>query len=340
MNALGQCLRERSAQRGLSISELARRAGKSRQTLLSIGTDSGRLPAIETLVNIALALDVHPLRLMQLVFEDLPLPNKQAQSFKKRGDKSLFVADVTIPDGHLVMVGSSFTKTWAVQNMGTVPWVDRSLDCVDEELVVTSKTGEQLVIAQRLQPAVKRIAVPYTAPGGIVEMSVAFKAPPFPGTCVSYWKSHFADGSPCFPTSVGLSCCVHVISARSTGVGGEGRLRAEARSLGRKHGLQSVQRSRQRGWPHSAQALHQAHAVQRAYLVQHNQALLALKSHRNAKPRWPKTRGHGRHGHRAQVCVHVVWRDHQTRAGLLNLAAHRRVQLRQPDVTPLHHQTS
>ena len=115
------------------------------------------------------------------------------------------------------MAGRLLTKTWAVQNMGTVSWEGRSLVCVDEELVVTSLAGEHLVIAQRLQPAVKRIAVPYTAPGGIVEMSVVFKAPPSPGTCVSYWKSYFADGSPCFPASVGLSCCVRVMSARSTG---------------------------------------------------------------------------------------------------------------------------
>ena len=122
MNAFSRYLRERCAQHGLSSSELARRAGKSRQTLLSISTAGGRLPAIETLVDPALVLQVHPLRLMQLVFEDMPLLARQSKAFKQRGDKSAFVADVTIPDGRLVMTGSSFTKTWAVQNMGTVPW--------------------------------------------------------------------------------------------------------------------------------------------------------------------------------------------------------------------------
>ncbi len=219
MNALGQYMRERCAQRGLTSSELARRAGKSRQTLLSISTAGGRLPAIETLVDLALVLEVHPLRLMQLVFEDMPLPTRQSNAFKQRGDKSAFVADVTIPDGQLVMTGSSFTKIWAVQNVGTVPWEGRTLVCVDEELVVTSRTGDRLVIAQRLRPAVQRFAVPYTAPGATVEMSVDFKAPPSPGTCVSYWKSYFADGRLCFPTAVGLSCCVRVISARAAGDG-------------------------------------------------------------------------------------------------------------------------
>ena len=219
MNALGRYLRERCAQRGLSSSELARRASKSRQTLLSIGTDGGRLPTIETLVDLALVLEVHPLRLMQLVFEDLQLPARQSDAYKRRGDKSAFVADVTIPDGQLVMTGSSFSKTWAVQNMGTVPWEGRTLVCVDDELVVTSMQGDHLVIGQRLQPAVRRIAVPYTAPGAIVELSVDFKAPPSAGTCISYWKSYFEDGSLCFPSAVGLSCCVRVISARAAGDG-------------------------------------------------------------------------------------------------------------------------
>lgn len=219
MNALGRYLRERCAQRGLSASELARRAGKSRQTLLSISMASARLPSIETLVDLALVLDVHPLRLMQLVFEDMALPSRQAQASRKRGDQSLFVADLTIPDGTVVMAGSRFTKTWAVQNMGTVPWQGRTLDCVDDELVVTSLNGGQMVIAQRLQPAARQIQVPFTAPGGIVELSVEFQAPPSPGTCVSYWKSHHTDGSLCFPKSMGLSCCVRVISAQATADG-------------------------------------------------------------------------------------------------------------------------
>ncbi|RVU43756.1 NBR1-Ig-like domain-containing protein [Rubrivivax rivuli] len=217
MNALGRYLRDRCKELGLTSSELARRSGKSRQTILSAGTHGGGLPAIETLVQLALVLKVHPLRLMQLVFEDLELPARQQQAYRQRGDKSAFVADVTIPDGHPVMVGSTFTKTWAVQNVGSVPWEDRYLNCMDDELLVMTKSGERLVVAQRLRPTVQQVAVPYTAPGAIVELSVDFRAPDAPGTCVSYWKSHHADGRLCFPKAVGLSCCVSVISSRAAG---------------------------------------------------------------------------------------------------------------------------
>ena len=65
MNALGRYLRERCAQRGFFSSELARRASRCRQTLLIIRTAGGCLPAIETLVDLALVLDVHSLRLMR-----------------------------------------------------------------------------------------------------------------------------------------------------------------------------------------------------------------------------------------------------------------------------------
>ena len=73
------------------------------------------------------------------------------------------------------------------------------------------------MVVQRLQPAVQHVAVPDTPPGAIVERSVDFKAPPSAGTCVSYWKSYFADGKLSFPSAVGLSCCVRVISARAAG---------------------------------------------------------------------------------------------------------------------------
>jgi transcriptional regulator with XRE-family HTH domain len=217
MNALGLYLRERCAQRGLSMSELARRAGKSRQTLLTISTTTGRLPAMETLVELALVLELHPLRLVQLVFEDFAMPKRHSQAFKQRGDKSVFVADVTVPDGQVMAPGTRFTKTWAMQNVGTVAWENRVLACVDDEVVVSSLSGERLTIAERLRPLRDRVEVPYTAPGATVLLSVEFKTPSTPGSCVSYWKSFFADGRACFPGSVGLSCYVRVVTMRSTG---------------------------------------------------------------------------------------------------------------------------
>ncbi len=216
MNALGSYLRSRASECGLSLAELARRAGKSRQTLHSLSQDGARLPELETLVALATALQTHPLRLIQLVFEDHPLPAPQERRHRLRGDKSIFLADVTVPDGMLVLAGSRFTKVWEVQNVGTVAWEDRVLRCMDEEIVVTSHQGETLRITEALRPTRRRIDVPRTAPGDIVRLEVEFRAPTIPGTCVSYWKTFFQDGRPCFPHSVGLSCRVRVMTLDST----------------------------------------------------------------------------------------------------------------------------
>lgn len=201
------------------MAELARQSKTSRQTLLSIGELGARLPQIETLVKLALALCVHPMRLFHLVFEDYRLPVQHERQFKGRGDQSIFIGDVTIPDGEVVYAGTRFTKVWEVQNIGTTPWIGRYLNCMDDELVVSAGSGEQLWSFGRLRPVVDRILVPDTAPGDVVRMSVDFVAPDMPCTSISYWKSVFADGSLCFPDSLGLTCKVRVMTMRSTGAG-------------------------------------------------------------------------------------------------------------------------
>lgn len=216
MNALGRYVRARSTERGISLAEVARRTGLSRQTLHSIGEMGGRLPEIETIVKLAVELGVHPLQLFHLVFEDYKLPPKVEREYRERGDKSIFLADVTIPDGTVVAPGARFTKTWEVQNVGAVTWERRILRCMDEEITVSrrgaSGEDEPIRVTDHLKPSAPIIEVPYTPPGGIVQMSVEFEAPRLPGTCVSYWKSYFSDGTECFPQSVGLTCKVRVLS--------------------------------------------------------------------------------------------------------------------------------
>lgn len=234
MNALGRYLRARAKERGLSMAELARSSGKSRQTLHTLSQEGARLPELQTLIDLALVLGVHPLRLIHLVFEDVKLPSGQARSHALRGDKSIFLTDVTIPDGTVVMVGSSFTKTWEVQNVGTVAWEGRELRCMDEEIIITTRQGEELRVSEGLKPATMCIPVPFTPAGGIVRMSVDFTAPTLPCTCVSYWKSFFADGTPCFPESVGLTCKVRVLSMKSATAQGQASARLLASAVDRR----------------------------------------------------------------------------------------------------------
>ena len=211
-------VRHRATERGLSLSEVCRQANISRQTLLSLGRVPDKLPTLQTVVRLAHVLGVHPLRLLQLVFDHVPMAPVTRQR-QRRGDQSAFVNE-TIPDGSLVFFGQKFTKTWQLQNLGHVAWENRYLQCMDEEIVVYSRLGEEMKIASALVPDLVRVAIPDTAPGETATINVMFTAPRAPCKCISYWKSVFADGSLCFPKSQGLSVHVKVSSLASAAAEG------------------------------------------------------------------------------------------------------------------------
>jgi len=135
-DTLNNYIRRRCNDLDLSMSDLARITGLSRQTLHSLSQVPMKMPSLPTLLTLANALKVHPLRLVHLVFDEsaLPVLNQRRQS---RNDQSVFLRDVTYADGALVLPGQRFVKTWEMQNIGKVPWKDRFLQCMDEEIVVT-----------------------------------------------------------------------------------------------------------------------------------------------------------------------------------------------------------
>ncbi len=217
MNMLVAFIRQRARQKGLSVSDICKSAGRSRQTFYALSESRERLPDLETLIDFAIAIDVHPMRLVQLVFEDHHGAFCRRRERGLPSDVSQFVRDVTIPDGTMVMAGARFVKTWEVQNVGKTVWHDRFLKCMDEELVVMSADdGVELNVSPRLMPEVRCIPVPRTLPGGVAQLSVSFRAPSIPGTCVSYWKSVGAEGMLCFPDAVGLSVQVRVMTMEHT----------------------------------------------------------------------------------------------------------------------------
>ena len=208
--SLRSYIQTRANQQGLSLSEVCLRANISRQTLYSLHQVPEKLPALKTIVSLASVLGVHPIKLLKLIFDDLPLGPQVKRSTAKY-DKSAFIQE-TIPDGTLVLFGQRFTKTWEVQNVGRVAWENRYLQCMDESISVYTNAGVRLPIADNLVPEHTRIPVPYTEPGAIVQLTVNFTAPNSPGTFISYWKSVFEDGSLCLPKAQGLSVRVRVSS--------------------------------------------------------------------------------------------------------------------------------
>ena len=114
---------------GISQSELCRLANISRQTLHTLMTEQDKLPMLQTVIAVASALNAHPLRLLQIICDERVPMVATVRAHHKRGDKSAFVRDVSYPDGALVLPGQRFLKTWELQNVGSVPWQGRWLQC-------------------------------------------------------------------------------------------------------------------------------------------------------------------------------------------------------------------
>jgi DNA-binding SARP family transcriptional activator len=114
------------------------------------------------------------------------------------GDNDRFIADVTIPDGTTVHTGQQFTKTWEIQNTGTMPWHNRFLQ------------RQGLLDGPGLCASVARVPVQETQPGQDVRISVTFTAPKLPGSCYVDWKIVDANGHLTFPHKAGLYVTVNV----------------------------------------------------------------------------------------------------------------------------------
>lgn len=214
MKPIDAFIRKRSRELDISLSRLCKLAKISRQTLYGFSKlDS--YPDLKTVVRLARALSVHPMILLQIIFDGLAV-SENLDLPKDNSDRSVFLADINYPDGYPVLAGSTFTKTWEIQNVGDVPWVGRMLKCCDDDLMVLYKQGGSLQIAQNLVPKESFIPVPDTMPGETVQLSMEFTAPELPGTVLSYWKSFFPDNTPCFPNSTGLWVKVRVEKIFST----------------------------------------------------------------------------------------------------------------------------
>lgn len=198
-----------------SKSQLAARAGLSRAGFYKLLNGDVEEARMSTLIKLAYALDVHPLDLFRRYFRDQvgvegdlqPLPSFSLPRGRK--SKNLctgFIADVTYPDDSLVKPGEIIEKTWRVSNTGELPWSDCSLACVDH------LPQPHISLPVGLQPIERRVAIPFTAPGKIRDLTVSLKAPEMPGRVISYWKAVDAEGQPLFPHHHPLHCLVQVYS--------------------------------------------------------------------------------------------------------------------------------
>ena len=97
---LEKYIRERCRLLGLTLAELCREAGISRQTLYDCWAVD-KYPSTATLVALSWVLKIHPLRLQELVFSEVMLPSESTDYTP--GDRSAFVEDKTYADGEPVL---------------------------------------------------------------------------------------------------------------------------------------------------------------------------------------------------------------------------------------------
>jgi hypothetical protein len=114
-------------------------------------------------------------------------------------DSSLFIADVTIPDGAFIRINERFIKTWEIRNAGSVVWRDRYL------------TRQALPGTSDNLSSPSRVPIPTTVPGQDVEISVPFTAPRLPGSYRINWKITDANGNKLFPNSSAIYMIVNVV---------------------------------------------------------------------------------------------------------------------------------
>ena len=109
-----------------------------------------------------------------------PTPTVIPPTPKTYCDWLSFVADVSIPDGTVIQIGDSFTKTWRIENRGTCTWT------TDYALVFSS--GSQM-------GQTSTVKLPHNvAPGARVDVSVALTAPTSPGNYRGYWMLRNSAG--------------------------------------------------------------------------------------------------------------------------------------------------
>jgi hypothetical protein len=111
-------------------------------------------------------------------------------------DSSMYLSDVTIPDGTVLEPDEEFTKTWSLQNTGTCAWT------TSYSLIYysgNSMSGSATALASAVSS------------GGNISVSVDLVAPSTAGSYTGYWRLQNASG-----VSFGEAVYVQITVAGST----------------------------------------------------------------------------------------------------------------------------
>ncbi|MFB9962661.1 NBR1-Ig-like domain-containing protein [Sinosporangium siamense] len=106
-----------------------------------------------------------------------------------KGDRAVFITDVTLPDCTRVGTGTTMTKVWRLENAGTVPWKGYSLRRLDP-----TQHADQCQTKSN-------VPIKETQPGEMVDIRTDITTPNVPGLCYVRFKMVDASGTVVFPGS-------------------------------------------------------------------------------------------------------------------------------------------
>lgn len=217
LNLLSDFVVRRCRLLGINQTELAQRAGVTRAYLYRLLQGGVPNPGVLTLQRLAQALEVSATALVRLFVDTTQCANSQpfhyvsALDFR---DAMAFVADVTVPDHSVVVPGERFTKIWAIQNVGEVPWPVRHFVRLDQGLVVARREQNGALtplLDSYLNSLGNSQLIPPVLPGQVHELAVDFVAPQENCSVASVWRLQSTDGKPCYGDKAFLQVIVTVI---------------------------------------------------------------------------------------------------------------------------------
>lgn len=221
MSHLRDLVGTRSRALGVSVSGIAARAGITRSYLYKLMDDDTGEPTLGLLCRLARALDVPPLVVMRPFMAPCDPAARRHRSSRwaslsRPGDAIAFIGDLTVPEHMWMSPGERFAKRWSIQNVGQLPWVDRSFVRNEEEVVLARRLahGELQPLPSRfLEASLRIVRVPDTLPGQPCTIEIEFEAPREAGTAASSWRMVDGNGIDCFPPDFNLQTIVTVLGS-------------------------------------------------------------------------------------------------------------------------------
>lgn len=219
--SLGSLVRQRAQQLGLPLTTVAARTGVTRAYLHRLLSGETKNPGVSTIHRLATALELPAMTLFRLYTNGQaghvsPRTARRHLGLLDPCDGFVFVEDVTVPDHSPVCPRERFTKTWAIQNAGSVIWLGRRLVRVDSDVIAAQRTAHGNLVPildTHLMSYDRIVEIPTTQPGQVTELSVELRAPDGSGAVAAFWTMEDSDGRQCFDYQCHLYCIVTVVGA-------------------------------------------------------------------------------------------------------------------------------